>query len=556
MTKFILALILTVTSAFYARAASASTQTSVFYKEISQWSNDALQKKALHYVHDEMPDSAFVCYTVMASRLGLQDLSDDDLLKSVMAVNNMGYLYYFFYHDYQKAFLYLNKALRASEDYHQEEAQEAIYINLANVYRLYSDYLSINDYSDKIISYYKKALYLSRKYHEDRFMLICFYGLAHYAYWTGKIEDIKQEMQLIRTLKIDPNFMFVKFDRDFCDAIDCLEARRYPDALKHLQDMLKHNDARDTPVRYDIMTYQRMADVCLKMSAYREAEGYLQQAERLAQKQHSEDLLVYLYKEYIRLYSQKHNDAKKADYENKYLRCKDKLMNEGKLKMVEKMHFMQELDKANEKVVGLYHERQRHRIIFLAILAVALILMASVAVLTVNYRKLNASYRQLYQRNVEMLEMEEKKRHQTAVKGGKTSPSASAADATQETDVPDESLKALQDAIDNVLNNNKEIFSFDFDLSRLAELTGTKYWTLSKSIKEIYGKNFNTLLGEYRIREACRRLNDFEHYGNYSIGGIAVSVGFRSRPNFVNTFKSIVGMTPTEYKKIAINVKK
>ncbi len=520
-----------------AEASAAGMETAGFYKKMSVLSNDSLQLKALHYVHAEMPDSAFLCYTVMANRLGIQKLNDDDLLKSVMALNNLGYMYYFFYHDYQKAFSCLTQALRASEKYNQEQAQEAIYVNFANLYRLYSDYLSINDYSDKIIAYYKKGFHVSRKYNEVRFMLVSFYGLAHYAYWAGKTHDIRTEMRIVRTAKIERGFPMLDFDLDLCNAIDSLDVHNYPGALKCLQAMLRHNNARDTRERYDVMTLQRMADVCLKMNDYAKAEAYLGQAEELALKLRAEDLIVYVYKEYIALYQQKHDPDKKTFYENKYLRGKDTLMNKGKLKMVEKMHFMEELDRANEKMVDLYQEQQRQRTVFFAVVAVALVLMLSIAVLTLNYRKLRASYVQLYRRNIEMLKQDERKRRKNT-----------AADARQ---TDSEELRKLQESIDNVLNNDEEICSLDFDLSRLADLTGAKYWTLSKNIKTIYGKNFNALLGEYRIKEACRRLNDMEHYGNYSVGGVGLSVGFRSRPNFVNTFKSIVGMTPTEYRKIA-----
>lgn len=538
-----------------AGSSGSGTGTTAFYKEMSALSNEDLQLKALHYVHEEMPDSAFLCYTVMANRLGMQKLSDDDLLKSVMAVNNLGYMYYFFYHDYQKAFSCLTQALRASEKYKQEQAQEAIYLNFANVYRLYSDYLSINDYSDKIISYYKKSFHVSRKYNEVRFMLVSFYGLAHYAYWTGKTRDIRTEMKLVRTAKINPGYPMLDFDLDLCDAIDSMEVRNYPGALKRMQAMLTHNNARDTRERYDVMTLQRMADVCIRMNDYAKAEAFLDQAEKLALKLRAEDLIVYVYKEYITLYAQKHDLAKKTDYENKYLRGKDTLMNKGKLKMVEKMHFMEELDRANEKMVFLYQEQQRHRIIFLAVVAVAVILTLSITALTINYRKLKASYLQLYRRNVEMLEQDDHKRRKATTANGRPRVTAPTGDGTDDArPAAAEELKKLQEAIDNVLTDDKEICSLDFDLSRLADLIDVKYWTLSKNIKAIYGKNFNALLGEYRIKEACRRLNDMEHYGNYSVGGVGLSVGFRSRPNFVNTFKSIVGMTPTEYRKIAKSV--
>ena len=64
------------------------------------------------------------------------------------------------------------------------------------------------------------------------------------------------------------------------------------------------------------------------------------------------------------------------------------------------------------------------------------------------------------------------------------------------------------------------------------------------------GRNFNALMNEYRIKEACRRLMDAENYGSYTIEGIARSVGYKSRSNFITIFKSIIGLTPSAFQKM------
>jgi AraC-like DNA-binding protein len=91
----------------------------------------------------------------------------------------------------------------------------------------------------------------------------------------------------------------------------------------------------------------------------------------------------------------------------------------------------------------------------------------------------------------------------------------------------------------------------NFHLARLATLADSNYKHVSQVINEVYQKNFNTLLNEYRIKEVCRRLNDFSNYGNLTIEAVGMSVGFRSRSNFESTFKQNVGMSPSEYRKIA-----
>ncbi len=520
------------------QAASATTAT--FYRAMSRVETDSLSNWAFYYIQRGQQDSAFVCYTVLANRLYEQPLEGDEALRGVMAWNNLGYMYYFCYYDYQKSFRYLQQALKASKEFHQEEAQVSIYLNLANLYHLSSDYMGVNDFCDTIITYYKKSLYGAIRFEDERRTLVAFYGLAHYAYWAGKTADIMKEVALIEHVKIDKSYALMKFDLDFCGALRCLQRKQYREALDYLKKMIADNNARDTRERYDIMTYERMADVCGKLKDYRQALDYLRQAEKLAIKADAKDLVVYINKNFLDLYQATGDKANYDAYEIKYLKSKEALVSEGKLKMVEKMHFMGELDKANEKMVTLHHQQERQRIILVAVGMVAIILVISVILIMRSYRKLQASYRQLYQRSIEMLQ-----RHET------TQPKEGEA---KKPNMDEEALSQQRTAIEEVMSNNPEIYSFDFTLTRLAELTGIKYWQLSKIIKDVYDKNFNTLLNEYRIREACRRLNDIEHYGKYSIGGIATSVGFKSRPNFVTIFKNIVGMTPTDYKKIAKDV--
>lgn len=113
----------------------------------------------------------------------------------------------------------------------------------------------------------------------------------------------------------------------------------------------------------------------------------------------------------------------------------------------------------------------------------------------------------------------------------------------------------LLDRICNVMENDEEICQSGFSVERLASLTESKYKTVSQLIHERYGCNFNSFLNEYRIKVACKRMNDLAHYGNYTIEAISLSVGFRSRTSFVTSFKRITGLTPSEYQQQARRAK-
>lgn len=74
---------------------------------------------------------------------------------------------------------------------------------------------------------------------------------------------------------------------------------------------------------------------------------------------------------------------------------------------------------------------------------------------------------------------------------------------------------------------------------------------VSKVINEAYGCNFRAFINEIRIREAQRRLLDTDRYGSFTIKAIAESVGYKSHANFILLFKKYVGISPSQYQKMA-----
>ena len=113
-----------------------------------------------------------------------------------------------------------------------------------------------------------------------------------------------------------------------------------------------------------------------------------------------------------------------------------------------------------------------------------------------------------------------------------------------------EQQSRLLNSITSVLEDVETISRSDFGLNVLAEMVGTNTKYVSWLINDTYHKNFKTLLNEYRIREACRRLADSEHYGNVTIQTIYEQLGYSSASGFINAFRNVNGMTPSAYMKL------
>ena len=109
----------------------------------------------------------------------------------------------------------------------------------------------------------------------------------------------------------------------------------------------------------------------------------------------------------------------------------------------------------------------------------------------------------------------------------------------------------LYDKILDIIVMQKKYKDVNYSAKQLAKdlKTNTRY--LSAVVNSRFGQNYSSLLNEYRIREACRRLADAEHYGNVTIQAIYEQLGYSSASGFINAFRNVNGMTPSAYMKLA-----
>ncbi|MFZ4399852.1 MAG: helix-turn-helix domain-containing protein [Bacteroidales bacterium] len=103
------------------------------------------------------------------------------------------------------------------------------------------------------------------------------------------------------------------------------------------------------------------------------------------------------------------------------------------------------------------------------------------------------------------------------------------------------------EALDKYMKNKPYYYS-NLTIDEVAEALQTNSKYLSQVINESYQKNFYTYINIFRINDSMEMLlsNQFE---NYSMEGIAKTVGFNSKSSFYSAFKKYTGYTPTEFKK-------
>lgn len=280
-----------------------------------------------------------------------------------------------------------------------------------------------------------------------------------------------------------------------------------------------------------------------------------------AKRINAHEALVDSYKLNSDLYALMKDTIKSKEYYILYLQQKDSLLVNHRLGSVNRLKFLNEIENVNAEVRDLTTKRHRQSVIILISIGIIIIIIAFLFVFARNNRKIKQQNRILFDKANESLQKEKLLIEQSEYYKGFISfmlePNETSTDIKKTpkyngSTLSDNEKMELWEKLTTIMNKNQMVFSEDFSMSVLAELASANYKNVSQVINEMSGDNFNRFLAEYRIKEACSRLKDHEHFGHYTIEGIGRSVGFKSRSNFVAIFKKIVGISPSEFKKIAM----
>lgn len=118
----------------------------------------------------------------------------------------------------------------------------------------------------------------------------------------------------------------------------------------------------------------------------------------------------------------------------------------------------------------------------------------------------------------------------------------------EESILDEEELKQIYNKTIALLNDKKYFLNKNVKLSDLAAEIGHNERLVSKAINKFGAGNFNKFINAFRVDHSKNLLTggQFDHY---TIEAIAEESGFSNKVSFYNSFKSHVGMSPSEYKK-------
>lgn len=493
-------------------------------------------------------DTVMICYTIVSNRYD-KSQTIEEKQHAMEACLRLYSMYFYAYYDYPKCFEYLSRAKEIAESIGRPDPR--IYLGFGAMYQTISEETRNRGLDSKALHYYEEAFNVSLQQRDNKHMDMAFTNLVYVAHDIDSLDIVTPTWRSYAKRK--EHGVLWNYNMPLYDALSAIH-RGDLNQAKACYD--KQEAMIPRLAEYDRLVYFTLinkARLLAEMQQLDSAISCAKKAESIALSRQQKDLKLEVFSVLSTFYRQQGNTVLHDAYRDRYYLMRDTLLNYQQLASVNEMEFQTELKTMSEEMAALQHKRDVQSIVTLIVAVVSVVVLALLFVIYRQNRHLKQSNAQLYRQNVEMLAADEEQRQLRK----------QMAQAPKATDEPAESVKyknsnldeiaknELLESIRSVMENVDETCSAGFSIERLASLVGSKYKYVSQVIHEKHGCNFNNLLNQYRIKEACKRMNDVENYGNFTIEAISTSVGFRSRSTFVASFKRFTGLTPSEYQAMA-----
>lgn len=107
---------------------------------------------------------------------------------------------------------------------------------------------------------------------------------------------------------------------------------------------------------------------------------------------------------------------------------------------------------------------------------------------------------------------------------------------------------AMKKSLIDSMKTQKPYLNEDLTLRILANILSISDKKLSALLNQFMNTSFYDFINSYRIEEAKQKIVD-KQYQHYTLLAIGFESGFKSKTSFNRIFKSVTGLSPSEYKK-------
>ncbi len=240
-----------------------------------------------------------------------------------------------------------------------------------------------------------------------------------------------------------------------------------------------------------------------------------------------------------------------ALYFKKYVQTKDTLFNLDVHKQIVEIQTKYETERTEaeleiyrQKVLIQDLEIQNKKKKFLTAVTISFLTLIFAVIFIILYIQKQKSYLALVEQNIKLAKSDIEKEKlilKTTENKEKDIPKYS------DTNLNETQKKKLIDNIITLMEEKKYFLNEQFTINDFAKELNSNRNYLSQIINDHFKTNFNNFINEFRVKEARKMLINPD-FDNYTIEGIAKSVGFHSKATFNTAFKKFTGVTPSFFK--------
>ena len=284
-----------------------------------------------------------------------------------------------------------------------------------------------------------------------------------------------------------------------------------------------------------------IGDIYCETEKYNEAEKYYQDALTLAMETHIKKRTKLIYRSLSELSSKQGKPAKALEYYKLYKAYNDSLFNETKSEQIAEMQTKYETEKQIKENTILRQENDINKlniqsknrtILHLSVGMVLFTLLFGIIILL--YIKSKKAFNDLVKQNIIIAKAEYGL--------------FSSKDTDSDVENRMEGKTDLATKLEKFMIVEKPFLYSGITLEEISQKMGINRTYLSNTINEHFGKNFNELINDYRIKVARQLLTD-PSKDHFSIEGIGQMAGFNSKSTFYSCFKKSTGITPSYFRK-------
>ncbi|MBD5356365.1 MAG: helix-turn-helix domain-containing protein [Bacteroides sp.] len=560
-----------------------------FYQEYQE-----LEKSCEGLSIKDVTDKAYPYYIkrqdlekgIMLNRIAISkyesNLSYKQKLHCAVAYGNIGYHLIFERNNPLAAYPYLAKGLEiANQITFPNESQDhtllinvivGINTNIAKVFAMYGDY-------SRAMYYYRNALDIAKKDNNPVSLPLSFTDLLHFVWTSDSLSTITTGITDFRNMKI-PNSSLQsmrEYANLMAEAAENYLNKRFDKALLLVDSASNRYDIQVDDRRYPIFNRIIAGKIAFAKKDYAKAGEHFAATEKIIREEKLEDMYDLIYRLYTDFHTAIGNTMLAEHYKNEGLKIRDSLYNVQSYSVIRDMELALQTKDYNEELSCSYSKTERWIYIAVSSGILVLIICALIMYIIIKYRKLKKHSEKVFLKNMELMETQKKfennevtliiketqsgEESQTPVNLKACKESAPGEDIEtigQDESVSDEDLNNIYQQILEYMANSADIFQPTFTIDSLVAAMGLKIKQVSQAINSVGGKNFNTLLGEFRIKKACEIMTETcsDPSQRPTMEVLAEDVGYKSRTHFMRVFKSVTGLTTTEFLKQLKNKKK